>query len=89
MHHDEAWLAAGTLLLTAVLALTVLALARTNQKDGSDTLILGIPTGEILISLLSIGLVAALTFTGALGIRVAGTLLGAHVGYHAAAAKRR
>jgi hypothetical protein len=89
MHHDTTWLAAGALLLTAVLVLAVLALARSDQIDGRERLVLGVPTGELLVSLLSVGLVAALTFTDALDVRVAGTLLGVHAGYHAAAAKRR
>jgi len=89
MHHDTTWLAAGALLLTAVLVLAVLALARSDQNAGRERLVLGVPTGELLVSLLSVGLVAALTFTDALDVRVAGTLLGVHAGYHAAAAKRR
>jgi hypothetical protein len=96
MNHNSVWLAAGVLGLTAILALAVLALMRTNQKagsgeqkDGSADLLLSVPTGEVVVSILSVGLVAALTFTDALDVRVAGTLLGAHVGYHAAAAAKR
>ncbi|SDD72042.1 hypothetical protein SAMN05444580_10658 [Rhodococcus tukisamuensis] len=52
-------------------------------------LLLGVPTGEVAVSLGSIGIVATLAFSGVLDAKIAGTLLGAHVGYHAAASKRR
>jgi hypothetical protein len=91
MTPGQAWLAAGTLGLTTVLALAVLALQRVGKKHNAEGPLLGVPTGEVLVSLLSLGLVAALTFTGGLDMKIAGTLLGAHVGYHAgtAASRRR
>jgi hypothetical protein len=67
----------------------VLAILVANQKAGGEVSLLGVPTGEVVVSFLSIGLIAALTFTGSLDMRIAGTLLGAHVGYHAAASRRR
>lgn len=86
MTQSHPALAVGTLALTAVVVLAVLVV---NRKGGGDSSLFGVPTGEILVSFLSIGLVAALTFTGNLDMRIAGTLLGAHVGYHAAASRRR
>ena len=81
-------LAVGALVLTGIVALAVLAFACGGQKDNSEPL-LGVPVGVLVVSLLSVGLVAALTFTQALDMRVAGTLLGAHLGVHAGAAARR
>jgi hypothetical protein len=36
----------------------------------------------------SLGLIVALAFSGYLDVKIAGTLLGAHLGYHAAASGR-
>jgi hypothetical protein len=57
-----------------------------SKSDASDQ---SNGTGEVAVSLGTIGTVAALTFSGILEMQIAGTLLGAHVGYHAAASKRR
>ncbi len=69
--------------------LALWALLWTNRKSESELLLLGVPTGEVAVSLGSIGIVAALAFSGVFDAKIAGTLLGAHVGYHAAASKRR
>ena len=67
-----------------VLALWVLVWANRNRE--AEMVLVGVPAGEVLVSLGSIGLVAALTLSGILDANIAGTMLGAHVGYHAAAA---
>ena len=89
MTQSQAWLAGGTLGLTSLMLLALWALVWTHRKSEAEVLLLGVPPGEVAVSLASIGFVAALAFSGALDMRIAGTLLGAHVGYHAAASKRR
>jgi hypothetical protein len=86
MTQSHPALAVGTLSLTAVIVLAILV---ANHKAEGEVSLFGVPPGEVMVSFLSIGLVAALTFTGNLDMRIAGTLLGAHVGYHAAASRRR
>ncbi len=89
MTQSQAWLAGGTLGLTSLMLLGLWALVWTNRKSGAEVVLLGVPTGEVAVSLGSIGLVAALAFSGVFDAKIAGTLLGAHVGYHAAASRRR
>jgi len=75
--------------LTLLMVLALWALIWTKQSSANEPPPPGVPTGELLVSLASVGLIAALTFSGILDAKIAGTLLGAHVGYHAAASKRR
>lgn len=89
MTPSQPWLAGGTLGLTFFMLLALWALVWTRRKGEAEVLVLGVPTGEVAVSLGSIGLVAALAFGGVIDARIAGTLLGAHVGYHAAASRRR
>ena len=76
-------------MLTLLMVLALWALIWTKQSSANEPPPPGVPTGELLVSLASVGLIAALTFSGILDAKIAGTLLGAHVGYHAAASKRR
>jgi hypothetical protein len=75
--------------LTFLMVLALWVLMWGNRNREGEMVLLGVPAGEVLVSLGSIGLVAALTFSGILDAKIAGTLLGAHVGYHAAASRRR
>lgn len=68
--------------------LAISALMWTGQATENKRLLLGVPLGEVLVSLATLGIVAALMFGGFLDKQIAGTLLGAHIGYHAAAARR-
>lgn len=89
MTLSQTCLAGGAVALTFVMLLGIWALVWTRRSSEAEVLLLGVPTGEVAVSLVSVGIVAALAFSGIFDARIAGTLLGAHVGYHAAASKRR
>jgi hypothetical protein len=89
MTQSQTWLAGLTLGLTSLMLFALWALVWSHRKSEAEVLLLGVPTGEIAVSLGSLGVVAALAFSGVFDAKIAGTLLGAHVGYHAAASKRR
>jgi O-antigen/teichoic acid export membrane protein len=88
MTGSQAWLAGGTLAGTAVVVLAIWALVWNRRRTEAEVLLLGYPTGDVLVSLASLGVIGALAFSGFLDAKVAGTLLGAHLGYHAAASGR-
>jgi hypothetical protein len=88
MSANSGWLAGGTLGLTLLMLLGLWVLAWTRQDSAVEVNLLGVPAGQVAVSLGSIGITAALAFRGVLDAQIAGTLLGAHVGYHAAAFRR-
>lgn len=88
MTHSEVWLTGATLAGTAVVVLAILTLLWSRPEPNTAALLFGVPPGEILMSLASLGLIVALAFSGYLDMKIAGTLLGAHLGYHAAASGR-
>ncbi|OKH71774.1 hypothetical protein EB73_09840 [Mycobacterium sp. SWH-M3] len=86
MTNYQLWLTVGTLAGTAVVLLAIGALVWKHPASEKDGMILGVPAGELLVSLATLGVLAALLFSGLIDRQIAGTLLGAHIGYHAAAA---
>lgn len=81
-------LAAWTLVGTAIVLAAIWALVWPHRASEKEFLALGVPAGELFASLATLGVVAALMFSGILDKQVAGALLGAHIGYHAAVAGR-
>lgn len=81
-------LTVGTLAGTAVVLLAILALIWVRRAPDKECLVFGVPAGELFGSLATLGVVTALLFSGTIDKQIAGTLLGAHIGYHAAAAGR-
>jgi hypothetical protein len=88
MTGTQVWLTGATLAGTAVVVLAIWALLWNRRRTETEVLLLGVPTGEILVSVASLGVTAALAFSGLLDPKVVGTLLGAHLGYHAATSGR-
>jgi hypothetical protein len=89
MTSCQAWLTGGTLVLTFAMLLGLWALVWSQRRSGSEVTLLGVPAGEVVTSLGTLGVVGALAFSGVLDSKIVGALLGAHIGYHAAASRRQ
>jgi len=88
MTGGQVGLTGATLAGTAVVVLAIWALVWNRRRTETEVLLFGHPAGEIMVSLASLGVIAALALNGVLDARIAGTLLGAHLGYHAAVSGR-